>query len=113
MVDLQYIPNRGDLIWIDLDPTLGSEQAKRRPALVLSPAPYSTKTPLCLIVPVTSKVKGYAWEVPLPPELKTQGVILSDQVRSVSWRVRKISYIETVPPALVATVQAKYKNLLF
>lgn len=113
MVDLNYIPNRGDLIWINLDPTLGSEQNKRRPALVLSPAPYSIKTPLCLIVPVTSKIKGYAWEVPLPPELKTKGVILSDQVRSVSWRVRQISYIETVPPLIVTIVQGKFKNLLF
>jgi mRNA-degrading endonuclease toxin of MazEF toxin-antitoxin module len=57
MVDLHYIPNRGDLIWINLDPTLGSEQNKRRPALVLSPASYSIKTPLCLIVPVTSKIR--------------------------------------------------------
>jgi mRNA interferase MazF len=113
MVEIPYIPNRGDLIWINLDPTLGSEQKKRRPALVLSPAPYNSKTPLCLIVPVTSKIKGYAWEVSLPQELTTQGVILSDQVRSVSWRARQVVYIETVPSAIVAAVQAKIKNLLF
>ena len=113
MVDLKYVPDRGDLIWINLDPALGSEQNKRRPALVLSPAPYNLKTPLCLIVPITSKVKGYAWEVSLPAELMTQGVILSDQVRSVSWRVRQVSYIETVPTSTVITVQAKYKKLLF
>jgi mRNA interferase MazF len=113
MVDIQYIPDRGDLIWINLDPTLGIEQKKRRPALVLFPALYNMKTPLCLIVPITSKVKGYTWEVALPPEMTTQGVILSDQVRSVSWRVREVSYIETVPTSIVITVQAKFKKLLF
>jgi mRNA interferase MazF len=110
---IEYIPSRGDLIWINLDPALGSEQKKRRPALVLSPAQYSIKTPLCLVVPITSKVKGYPWEVPLPPGILTSGVILSDQVRAVSWRVRQVTYIETIPPAIVTTVQAKIKSLLF
>ena len=88
MVEIAYSPDRGDIVWISLDPTLGRELQKRRPALILTPKAYNLKTSLALIVPITSKVKGYSFEVALPIDLSIQGVILSDQIRSIDWRSR-------------------------
>jgi mRNA interferase MazF len=107
-----YIPGRGDLIWVDFDPAKGREQQKRRPALVLTPESYSARTSLCLVVPITSKIKGYPWEVLLPDGLITKGVVLADHIRSVDWKTRNIRYIETVSPVTVTIVQGKFKNIL-
>lgn len=112
MVDLTYIPNRGDLVWLDFDPSLGREQQKRRPALILTPAPYHIKTSLAIVVPITSKVKGYRFEVPLPPNCPIQGVILSNSIQSLDWRVRNIDYIDTVPNVIIARVKACYSTIL-
>jgi mRNA interferase MazF len=112
MVEKPYSPDRGDIAWINLDPTLGREQQKRRPALILTPKSYNLKTSLALIVPITSKVKGYSFEVALPSDLSIQGVILSDQIRSIDWRSRDARYIMTAPISLINSVRAKQKALL-
>src|SRR5438093_12343161 len=85
----EYIPDRGDAVWITLDPQAGHEQAGRRPALVLSPAAYNGKVGLALLCPITSQVKGYPFEVGMPDGLKVAGVALADQVNSLDWRARK------------------------
>lgn len=79
----RYIPARGDIVWISLNPQAGHEQAGRRPALVISPVQYNKKVGLALLCPITSHVKGYPFEVLLPPGLPVNGAILSDQVKSL------------------------------
>jgi len=112
MVEIAYSPDRGDIVWISLDPTLGRELQKRRPALILTPKAYNLKTSLALIVPITSKVKGYSFEVALPIDLSIQGVILSDQIRSIDWRSRDAQFIITASIVLPNAVRAKQKALL-
>ena len=84
-----YVPQRGDVVWITLNPQAGHEQAGRRPAVVLSPAAYNGKVGLVLLCPVTNQVKGYPFEVLLPEGLAVSGAILADQVKSLDWRARE------------------------
>lgn len=82
------------MVWIDFDPQTGREQAGRRPALVLTPAAsYNSKTDLAIVCPITTKVKGYPFEVALPDGLAVTGAILSDQVKSIDWRSRKATLL--------------------
>ena len=83
-----YIPNRGDAVWITLDPQAGHEQAGRRPALVLSPSAYNGRVGLALFCPITTQVKGYPFEVPLPRGAAVSGVVGADQVKSLDWRAQ-------------------------
>ena len=107
-----YVPERGDVVWLDFAPHAGHEQAKRRPAVVLSPAAYNARTSLALCCPVTSQVKGYPFEVELPAELGVQGVVLADQVRSLDWRARHASYVGALPATVVARVIGRARALL-
>ena len=94
-------PERGDLIWLAFSPQSGREQAGRRPALVISPAAYNATVGLALVCPITSKVKGYPFEVLLPPGCPVQGVVLADQLRSLDWRSRQAERIAAAPIALL------------
>ena len=87
-----YVPRRGDVVWLSFDPQAGHEQAGRRPAFVLSPEGYNRKTGLFLACPITSKAKGYPFEVALPDGLEVSGVILSDQIKSLDWKIRKAEF---------------------
>jgi len=95
-----------------MSPQSGHEQSGRRPALVLSPAAYNTKAGLALLCPVTSRRKGYPFEVPLPSGLPVQGVVLSDQVRSLDWRARRVEHAGNAPAEVVEEVLAKLATLL-
>ena len=106
-----YVPQRGDLIWLNFDPRTGHEQAGQRPAIVLSPGKYNSKTGLLLACPITSKVKGYPFEVALQGK-KIEGVVLSDQVRSLGWKSRRARLIEKVPEETLSAVQEKLLVLL-
>ena len=112
MVNNSYLPGRGDVVWLAFDPQAGHEQAGRRPALVLSPATYNSKTGLALFCPITSQVKGYPFEVPLPPGMAVSGVVLSDQLKSLDWRIRKAEFICAMPGDLVLTVLKRVGVLL-
>lgn len=90
-----YIPDRGDIMWINLDPQLGHEQAGRRPALVISLLEYNKATKLCLAMPITSQAKGFPSEELIISD-KTSGVILTDQLKNHDWSQRDIKYIETI-----------------
>ena len=79
-------PDRGDLVWLDFDPQAGREQAGRRPALVLSPRAYHQHTPYAVVCPITTRVKGYPFEVVLPAGLPIAGAVLADQVESIDRR---------------------------
>jgi mRNA interferase MazF len=112
MVKGPYVPDRGHLIKIDFDPGTGHEQVGWRPALVLSPASYNRPTGLAIVVPITSKEKGYPFEVTIPKGLKVTGVVLSDAVKNIDWRARKVRYLEPAPPALLTAVQERLGLLL-
>ena len=98
----RYVPERGDIVWL----------AGRRPALVLSPAAYNAKVGLGLFCPITSRVKGYPFEVTIPPGLAVGGVVLSDQIRSLDWRARRAERAGRLPAAHVFEVLAKLGTLL-
>lgn len=107
-----YVPERGDAVWITLDPQAGHEQAGRRPALVLSPSAYNGRVGLALLCPITSQAKGYPFEVPLPTGLSVTGVVGADQVKSLDWRARKASRIGVVPEDVVGQVLQRLQALL-
>ncbi len=108
---LRYAPDRGDAIWLDLNPQAGREQAGRRPVLVLSPASYNAKIGLLVCCPITSRVKGYPFEVAIPGGLPISGVVLSDHIKSLDWNARNADRI-CMPMAVVADVLAKLHALL-
>jgi mRNA interferase MazF len=107
-----YIPERGDAVWITLDPQAGHEQAGRRPALVLSPSAYNGRVGLALFCPITSQVKGYPFEVPLPAGSPVTGVVGADQVKSLDWRARRAARIGAVPEEVVDQVMQRLQTLL-
>jgi mRNA interferase MazF len=107
-----YIPERGDAIWITLEPPAGHEQAGRRPALVVSPSSYNGRVGLAVLCPITNQVKGYPFEVTLPDGLAVRGVVLSDQIKNLAWRERKVSRICRVPDETVVQVLRKLYALL-
>jgi len=111
-VTAEKTPDRGDLVWISLNPQAGHEQAGRRPALVLSPASYNSKVGLALCCPITSRVKGYPFEVVLSGTLPMTGVVLSDQVKSLDWRARRSEIAGRAPTEVVAEVLGKLQALL-
>lgn len=108
----RYTPGRGDVVWLTFHPQAGHEQAGRRPALVLSPASYNRKVGLALFCPITSQVKGYPFEVPIPRGLEVAGVVLSDQVKSLDWRARAAQFICRLPASATAEALEKLGTLL-
>jgi mRNA interferase MazF len=107
-----YIPQRGDVIWITLNPQAGHEQAGRRPALVLSPVTYNGKVGLAILCPLTNQIKGYPFEVLVPAGLPITGAILADQVKSLDWRARSAEFMCSLPRGTVAEVLQKLTTLL-
>ncbi len=107
-----YVPRRGDVVWITLNPQAEHEQAGRRPAVVLSPESYNARVGLALFCPVTNAVKGYPWDVLLPPGLPVSGAVLSDQVKSLDWRSRRVEKICSLRDAQVSEILDKLRVLL-
>jgi mRNA interferase MazF len=110
LVTTQYVPQPGEVVWLHFDPQAGHEQAGRRPALVLSPTRYNAVRGMMLCCPMTSRIKGYAFEVVVshdPPS-----VILADQIKSVDWRAREAAYKGTIPSHVLAEVLGKIRPLL-
>lgn len=112
VAERRYVPERGDAVWLTLNPRAGHEQAGRRPAIVLSPLAYNRKVGLVLFCPITAQAKGYPFEAAVPPGLEVSGVVLSDQVRSLDWRVRRARLICRLPGTLVDEVVQKLSALL-
>ena len=109
---MEYIPDRGHLIWLNFTPQQGHEQAGRRPAIVISPGIYNKKTGLALLCPITSQIKHYPFEVLLPSDLEISGVVLSDQLKSLDWRARNAEFICEVPNNTITEILSKIKTLL-
>lgn len=113
MVSGHYIPERGDIIWLQFDPHAGREQSGRRPALVISPLTYNEKVGLVLVCPITSRIKGYPFEVELPDDLGIVGTILSDHIKSFDWKVRGATYICKASERTFREVVRKLSALIF
>ena len=109
---MAFVPDRGEVIWINFDPQAGREQAHHRPALVLSPKAYNLKTSLCVVCPITSQIKGYPFEVIIPKNKNITGVVLSDQLKSLDWQARNVEFIAKLPDSVIEDVLKKLKNLL-
>ena len=112
MKQVFFTPERGDVVWISLAPQPGQKQTGRRPAVVLSPQAYNSKVGLAVLCPISPKVKGYPFEVLIPPGLPVEGAILSDQVESLDWRTRRAERVCSLPPAILHEVLGKLQVLL-
>ncbi len=107
----RYVPEEGDIVWLEFDPQAGHEQAGHRPALVLSRKAYNRKTGLAIFCPITSRVKGYPFEVNVEGK-KVRGAVLSDQVKSLDWKARQVKLIEKLDGETLAVVIAKLSSII-
>lgn len=107
-----YVPDRGDIVWLQFNPQAGHEQAGHRPALVLSPASYNRVSGLMLCCPMTSHKKGYPFEVVVTDAPDRTSVVLADQVKSLDWKIRKAVKKGTVPSDVIAETLSKLQALL-
>jgi len=108
----KYVPDRGDIVWLQFNPQAGHEQAGHRPALVLSPATYNRASGLMLCCPMTSHKKGYPFEVVVSHDPHRTSVVLADQVKSLDWNTRKAVKKGTVSHAVLMETLGKLQTLL-
>lgn len=106
-----YIPDTGEVVWLEFDPQAGHEQAGHRPALVISPASYNGKTGLMVCCPMSTKIKGHPFEVVTQVD-DVDCAVLSDQVKSLDWKVRRAKKKAAVDEEVLVHVRAKMKALL-
>lgn len=107
----RYVPRAGDLIWLDFDPQAGREQAKRRPALVVTDQAYNQASGLVVVCPLTSRRKPYPFALPVTME-KVEGAVLVDHLKSLDWAARHATFHSKADPALLAKVRAYLGVLL-
>ncbi|CAN5512416.1 endoribonuclease MazF [soil metagenome] len=108
----RYIPDRGDLVWLQFNPQSGHEQAGHRPAVTLSPRSYNQRSSLAIFCPITSQIKGYPFEVVLPTGLKISGAVLCDQAKSLDWSARQATFAGKLPSGVIEDILAKLTALL-
>jgi mRNA interferase MazF len=101
---VKTLPERGDIIWLDSVPQQGHEQSRTRPALVISNSKYNQLTKMLIACPITSQIKGYSFEIPLSLDLKTIGVVLANQVKTLDWQARGFRFVEHVSSDLLEEV---------
>jgi len=106
-----YVPEAGDIVWMDFDPQLGKEQARRRPALVLTDQAYNRASGLALVCPLTSRRKPYPFALPTVVD-DVEGAVLVDHLKSMDWSARKASFHSKAEPALLSKVRAYLAVLL-
>ena len=111
MVKRAYIPNRGDVVWINLDSSFGHEQTGRRPVLVLSPREYNRKTNMVICCPITKSIKGYSFEVEISVG-DVKSAVLADQIRALDWSKRKCQFIGKVSEMQLLEAQDKISELI-
>jgi mRNA interferase MazF len=108
---MPYVPERGDIVFTDFDPTRGHEQAMKRPALVLTPHAFNRKVGLALVAPITTRVRGHAFEVPLTGS-RTTGVVLCHQIRMIDYRARGVRKIEVAADSVLREGLAKVRAMV-
>jgi mRNA interferase MazF len=109
---MAYVPDRGDIVWLNFTPQAGHEQAGHRPALVLSPASYNGKTSLMLCCPITTQIKRYPFEVEIIDDSAVRGAILADQVRSLDWKARQAKKKSKASNEIVESTLALVRALI-
>jgi mRNA interferase MazF len=109
---MNYKPERGDIVWIALNPQSGHEQAGRRPVIVLSPQKYNLKSGLIICCPITAQEKNYPFEVKIPSGLPISGVILADQVKNLDWQAREAQFVCKIHHSIIEQVIEKISLLL-
>ena len=107
-----YVPERGDVVWINLNPQAGHEKAGHRPAIVISPSLYN-RIGMMLCCPITSQIKGYPFEVAISGASKVSGVVLADQVKCLDWQARGIKKVARVSDLTLQEVLAKLQAILY
>lgn len=107
-----YVPEAGDLVWLTFDPQTGREQRGRRPAVVLSPRIYNERSDLAVVCPITSRVKGRMFEVPVPPGSQVEGAVLADHLKSVDWKQRRAQFAATLDESTLEEVRERIRPLL-
>ena len=107
-----YVPDAGDLVWLTFNPLAGHEQGGRRPALILSPRDYNAKARLALACPITIQVKGYRFEVTIPPGGTITGVVLADHIKNLDWQPRKVAFESRAPAGVITEVLERLRPLL-
>jgi mRNA interferase MazF len=107
-----YVPDAGDLVWLTFDPHARREQRGRRPALILSPRAYNARARLAIACPITSHIKGYPFEVSLPPGDKISGAVLADHVKNLDWQARRVVFEAKAPTQIVTEVRERLRVLL-
>ncbi len=112
MVAARYVPDAGDFIWLTFDPQAGHERSGRRPGLVLSPRRYNQRAGLSLDCPVTSHIKGYPFEAPIPGGEEIEGAVLCDHVKSLDWQKRRAVFINKASADLLVDVRERLRPLL-
>jgi len=105
-----YVPDAGDIVWINFDPQAGHEQAGHRPAVVLSSAAYNAKTSLMVCCPMTTQIKNYPFEVVIAGP--SPGAVLADQIKSLDWRTRRAKRKGAVSASELADIRAKIRALI-
>jgi mRNA interferase MazF len=106
------VPERGDLIKLDFDNTQGHEQTGYRRAIVITPFPYNKITGLAMVCAITNQKKGYPFEVDIPAGLNVTGVILSDQIRTIDWKVRNVRIVDKAPSDCIEKVIENLSKLI-
>lgn len=101
----EYIPNSGDIVWVAIDPTLGHEQKGRRPCLVVTNSEFNSKTGLSWVCPITNVDKKYIFHISFKGK-KVKGYVMSDQMRSIDWNVRKVEFVEKIEKETLEDVRA-------
>lgn len=107
----KYIPERGDLVWTNFDPAPGHEQKGKRPALVLSPASFNKKIMLAMVAPITSRVRGHGFEVPLEGQ-KIHGAVLCQQVKMIDFSERGLHFAEKASEATISDALARVRTIV-
>ena len=111
MIKKKYIPKRGDVVWTDFDPAAGHEQMGKRPALVLSPFPFNKQVMLSMVAPITSRVRGHGFEVPISGK-KVKGVVLCQQVKMIDFSERGVQFSEKALKTVTSDVLAKVRTII-
>jgi mRNA interferase MazF len=112
VVNREYIPDAGDIIWLNFNLQAGHEQAGRRPAVVLSPRSYNDVSSLAVMCPITSRPRKYRFEVEINQSGPIQGVVLADHVRSLDWRQRQAQLAGRAPASVLEAVRLAIASLL-
>jgi mRNA interferase MazF len=111
-VKREYVPDAGDLVWLTFDPQSGREQKGRRPAVILSPRVYNQRAQRAIACPITSKVKGYAFEVTVASDSGIDGVILTDHLKSLDWKERRAEFAGKLAAGALTDLRERIRPLL-